>query len=229
MTNSKDYITFEEGWPTEFKIKRECTPDAPCRRLTCELCSAPYRLQWIQQTLAITKAHPGQHEIATIVLPELPFDFGAEKVPGIFRDVLQRADFEGALLRGGIDVIWERALRSWESTVSTWVLCAHVLAIDVPPNSWARLRRLLRNAKTSEWAFKSSFLLNVQPLSDPEKQIANLVRFHTYFWPRSPTGAARGDTVSAGHLEGLAVWVSKLTFKDFTFELGQATARKDPL
>jgi hypothetical protein len=222
MTNSNDDTTFEEeGWPTEIKIKRECTPDDPCGRLTCELCSTPYRLRWIRQTLAITKAHPGQHEIATIVIAVHPYMFGAEKIRGILRGVLERADFEGALLRGGIDVIWDSALGSP-------VLCAHVLAIDVPPNAWTRLRWLTRNAKLIEWGFKPSFLLKVQRLRDPEKQIANLVKFHLYFWPRSPTGAARGDTLPADRLEWLADWASDLTFKDFAFEFGKATARKDP-
>jgi hypothetical protein len=205
MTNSNDDDTsndgdtFEEGWPT-----------------------APHRLRWIRRALAITKAHPGQHEIATIVLPVLPFMLGAEKIRGILLDVLQRADFEGALLRGGIDVIWDSALGSW-------VLCAHVLAIDVPPDAWTRLRWLLRNAKWIEWGFKPSFLLRVHRLRDPDKQIANLVRFHSYFWPRSPTDAARAVSVPADRLEWLADWASDLTFKEFTFELGKATARKGPL
>src|SRR6516164_5190050 len=112
MTNSNDNDNLNdndtfEGWPTEFKIKRECTPEAPCGRLTCAACSDPQRLQWIRRTLAITKAHPGQHEIATIVLPMHPYMFGAEKIRGILRGVLERADFEGALLRGGIDAIWD--------------------------------------------------------------------------------------------------------------------------
>ena len=223
MTNSNDDTTFEEeGWPTATKIKWECTPDDPCGRLTCELCSAPYRSRWIRRTLAITKAHPGQHEIATIVIPMHPYMLGAEKIRGILQDVLQRADFEGALLRGGIDVIWDSALGSW-------VLCAHVLAIDVPPNAWTRLRWLTRNAKWIEWGFRPSFLLKVQRLRDPERQIADLVKFHAYFWPRSPTGAARGDTLPADRLEWLADWASDLTFKEFTFELGKATARKGPL
>jgi hypothetical protein len=145
--------------------------------------------------------------------------FGWEKIRGILRGVVQRADFEGALLRGGIDVIWDSALGSW-------VLCAHVLAIDVPPKAWARLRWLQRNAKAIEWGFKPSFLLKVQRLRDPEKQIAKLVRFHTYFWPRSTTGAARGDTLPADRLAELADWASDLTFKDFTFEFGKETARK---
>jgi hypothetical protein len=151
-----------------------------------------------------------------------PYMLGAEKIRGILRDVVQRADFEGALLRGGIDVTWDNPLGSW-------VLCAHVLAINVPRNAWARLRWLLRNAKWIEWGFKPSFLLKVDRLCDPDKQIANLVRFHTYFWPRSSTGAARAVSVPADRLEWLADWASDLTFKEFTFELGKETARKGPL
>ena len=54
----------------------------------------------------------------------------------------KRVDFRGARLRGGFDIIWDRAHRDW-------ILCAHALAIDVPPGGWARLRALLRNAQPS--------------------------------------------------------------------------------
>src|SRR5208283_4551570 len=59
-----------DGWRPE--TKEECSPDAPCGRLTCATCSDPERLRWIRRTLAITKANPGQHKIATIVLPRIP-------------------------------------------------------------------------------------------------------------------------------------------------------------
>jgi hypothetical protein len=183
MTNSSDNDisndddTLEERWPTEFKIKRECTPDAPCGRLTCAACSDSQRLQWIRRTLAITKAHPGQHEIATIVLPGIPpFIMHAKFIRSrVLRGVFEKADFQGALLRGGIDVISNHSL-----------MCAHVLAIDVPREAWARLRALLGkanakyndkdNAEYSELLYlKPSLLLKVQPLRDPEKQIPGLV------------------------------------------------------
>src|SRR6516164_8924776 len=101
MTNSNDNDNLNdndtfEGWPTEFKIKRECTPEAPCGRLTCAACSDPQRLQWIQQTLAITKAHPGQHEIATIVLPELPFDLRCGEDTGNLPGRLAASRFRGS-------------------------------------------------------------------------------------------------------------------------------------
>jgi hypothetical protein len=230
MINTNDDITFEEGWPTEIKIKRECIPDDPCGRVTCELCSAPQRLRWIRQTLAITKAHPGQHEIATIVLPGIPPTIMHAKfirsrvLRGVFEKAdfqFEKADFQGALLRGGIDINWNG---SW--------MCAHVLAIDVPREAWARLRAMLRNANAeySELIYlKPSLLLKVQPLRDPEKQIEGLVKFPTYLWPRAPTGAARVVSVPADQLKGLTDWASDQTFKDFTFQFGKATARTSSL
>jgi hypothetical protein len=212
---------FDEDWPAE--IKRECSPDAPCGRLTCAACSDPQRLRWIRRTLAITKAHPGQHEIATIVLPGIPPALLHAKIirSRVLRGVFEKADFQGELLRGGIDV-WND---SW--------MCARVLAIGVPREAWARLRALVRNANAkynaeySELIYlKPSLLLKVQPLRDPEKQIAGLVKFPTYFWPRTLSGAARAGSVPPDHLKGLADWASDHTFKDFTFEFGKATARK---
>jgi hypothetical protein len=231
--NSNDDDTFE-GWPTEFKIKRECSPDAPCGRLTCAACSDPERLRWIRRTLAITKAHPGQHEIATIVIPGIPLTIMAAKfirsrvLRGVFEKAgfqFEKADFQGALLRGGIDDNWNG---SW--------MCAHVLAIGVPREAWARLRALLGKVNAKYYVYyserifpKPSFLLKVQPLRDPEKQIADLVKFPTYFWPRTPAGGARAVPVPADRVKGLTDWASDQTFKDFTFEFGKATARTSSL
>ena len=127
----------------------------------------------------------------------------------------RQVDFQGALLRGGFDVIWD-------SAHNDWILCAHVLAIDVPPGAWARLRALLRNAKP-KWAkpnyfdasyFRPNFLVKVQHLHDRETQISDLVKFHTYFWPRQ--GAA-GSPTPADRPAALTNWASRYTFKDFIF------------
>jgi len=221
-----DGWTFD-GWRPE--IKEECSPTAPCGRLTCAACSDPERLRWIRRTLAITKAHPGQHKIATIVLLPIPPTILHAKIirSRVLRGVFEKADFQGELLRGAIDVIWD-------SAHNVWILCAHVLAIDVPREAWARLRALLREAKP-EYAepnyfdasyFRPNFLVKVQRLRDPERQISDLVKFHKYFWPRSPTGAARAVSVPADRLKGLTYWGACHTFKDFTFEFGKAMARK---
>ncbi len=231
MTKSKsnDDLHFDEDWPKEFKW--ECSPNSACGRMTCAVCSAPHQLRWIRRTLAIAEAHPGQHEIATIVLLPIPaLLMDAKILRGVLRDILERVDFQGALLRGGFDVIWD-------SAHNDWILCVHVLAIDVPPGAWARLRALLRNVKP-KWAepdyfdasyFRPNFLVKVQHLHDPERQIAGLVKFPTYFWPRSPTGAARAETLPAGDPAALADWASDHTFKDFTFQFGKAPARKSSL
>jgi hypothetical protein len=211
----KPAFAFDEDWPRE--IKKECSQDAPCGRLTCAACSDPLRLRWIRQTLAITKAYPGQHKIATIVLLPIPPTILHAKIirSRVLRGVFEKADFQGARLRGAIDVIWD-------SAHNDWILCAHVLAIDVPREAWARLRALLRNAKP-KWAepnyfdasyFRPNFLVKVQHLHDPETQISNLVKFHTYFWPRE--GAA-GSPAPMDRLEELANWASRNTFEDFIF------------
>jgi hypothetical protein len=222
MSNSDDDLTFED-WDGPREIKKECTPDAPCGRLTCEACSAPQQLRWIRQTLAITKAHPGQHEIATIVVPGIPpIILSAKTIRRILPGLFERASFEGALLRGGIDVIWDSALNSW-------LLSAHALAIDVPPDAWGTLRLLLRLAKARYPELRLNWprsLVKLQPLRDPEKQIPNLVKFPTHFWPRSPTGAAPAEPPPKDDPASLADWASDYTFKDFTFQIGEDTTRK---
>jgi hypothetical protein len=219
-----------DGWTFDGRrsgIKQECRPDALCGRVTCAACSAPERLRWIRRTLAITKAYSGQHEIATMVIPGIPpFIMHAKFIRSrVLRGVFEKADFQGAILRGGIDVNWNA---SW--------MCAHFLAIGVPREAWARLRALLRNADAkyyveySDLIFrKPSFLLKVKPLRDPEKQIADLVTFPTYFWPRSPTGAERAVSAPADQLKGLTDWASDQTFNDFTFQFGNATGRTSSL
>jgi hypothetical protein len=225
-----DDITIEE-WPTT-KYKLECRPHSGCGRLTCAACSDPQRLRWIRQTVAVAEAQPGQRQIATIVLLPIPMLFLDPKTirSRVLSGVFEKVDFQRTLLRGAIDVIWD-------SAHNDWILCAHFLAIDVPRGAWARLRALLRKAKP-QWAepdyfdasyFTPNFLVNVQRLRDPERQIAGLVKFHTYFWPRSYTGAARAVPMPEDRVEELANWASDYTFKDFTFQFGKVTARKRSL
>ena len=221
MANSDEDDTAYGDWPGEIEIKLECSPGAPCGRVTCEVCSAPQRLRWIRRTLAITNAHPGQQGLATIVFPAMPpLILGAKTIRRILPGIFEQSVFEGAFLRGGIDVIWNSACNGW-------ILCAYVLAIGVPPDAWGRLRLLLRLAKASypELQWPRS-LVKVQPLRDPEKQIPKLVDFPSYFWSSSSPGAARAGPPAAEDPASLADWASDFTFKDFTFQFGQDTTRK---
>jgi hypothetical protein len=68
--------------------------------------------------------------------------------------------------------------------------------------------------------------VKVQPLRDPEKQIANLVKFPTYFWPPSSPGAASPETPAEDDPASLADWASRYTFKDFSFQFGEDMTRK---
>jgi hypothetical protein len=200
------------SWPMDAQM--ECTPTNRCGRLTCEDCSDPQRLRWISKTLAIAKSFPGQHERATVFLGMVPADLGIPLVRighDSLRLRLKVANIEGPLLRGGIDV-------TWASAPDQWLLYAHALAIGVPPEAWARLRGIVRMTQPS---YFNPDLLKVQRLHDPEKQIPDLVKFHTYFWPRSPTGPARAVPLPAHRLEELTDWGSNHSFKETTFELKQ--------
>jgi hypothetical protein len=208
MSESTDDIIIE-GWSTE-KIKMECTPTAPCGRLTCAACSDPYRSRWIRKTHDIAESHPGEHEIATFDLGAIPAGFLAAvnfRVPhDLLRQAVGLAGFQGLLLRGAIDV-------NWESAQKEWIVLAHALAIGVPPDVWAKYRAL---PKSRPSYFGPKFRLKVQPLRDPERQIPELLKLHTYFWPRSGTGAAR--SLPAKRLEELTDWGSYRTLKRCTFQ-----------
>jgi hypothetical protein len=147
---------------------------------------------------------------------------GSKTISRILPGVFERADFEGALLRGGIDLVWNSALNSW-------LLSAHALAIDVPPAAWGTLRLLLRLSKVRYPELRLNWprsLVKVQPLRDPEKQIANLVKFPTYFWPRPSPGAASVEPPPEDDAAALADWASDYIFKDFTFQFGVDMTRK---
>jgi hypothetical protein len=216
----------DEKGPTE--IKWECNPKQHyCGQLTCATCSDPQRLLWIRETLALAEARPGHNEIATIALLPIPMLLVDAKIlHGVIRGVFQKAGFLKAPIRGAIDVVWN-------GTNDDWILWARVLAIDVPPDAWGRLRALLRKAEP-KWAkpgfdarsFGPNFPVRVQLLRDPERQVADLVNFHKYFWDRSPTGASRAVSMPADRLKELTDWVSNQTFRDFTFQFGMRTARK---
>ena len=166
----------DDEWPSHLQ---ECSPDFPCGRLVCETCSDPHRLRWIRETLAITKSYPGEREIATNFLEAIPPGFLPVDVENLcerLRDILDLAGFRGPFLCGGIDV-------TWEIVTCQWLLYAHALAIGVPPDAWASLRRILRITKPS---YHNPDVLEVQPLRDPERQISSLLNLHTYFWPPSP-------------------------------------------
>ncbi len=121
----------------------------------------------------------------------------------------------------------------WNSAHNDWILCARVLAIDVSPGAWGRLRPLLRKTepKLAKPGFDAryfgpNFPVKVQRLRDPERQVADLVKFHTFVLDLSPTGASRAVSVPADRPKGLSDWVSYQTFRDFTFQFGRATPRK---
>jgi len=198
----------DDEWPSHLQ---ECSPDFPCGRLVCETCSDPYRLRWIRETLAITKSYPGELEIATIFLEAIPPGFLPVDVENLcerLRDILDLAGFRGPFLCGGIDV-------TWEIVTCHWLLYAHALAIGVPPDAWASLRRILRITKPS---YHNPDVLEVQPLRDPERQISSLLNLHTYFWPPSPARSREALSLPKDCLEDLALFGSRCTFKDFTFE-----------
>ena len=116
--------------------------------------------------------------------------------------------FAGSLLIGSTEAKWDSATRSW-------VLHVHVLAIGVAPAAWKRLKKALRGAGPK-------FPVKVQPLRNPERQVSYMIKFHTFFRPRSRNGEVRSPTVPLppDRLAELANWWSGYTFEDFTFLFG---------
>jgi hypothetical protein len=64
--------------------------------------------------------------------------------------------------------------------------------------------------------------VKVQLLRNPERQISYSIKFHTYFRPKSRTGAGRPQVapLPPDRLAELAAWWAKYSFDDFTFLFG---------
>ncbi|HET6328370.1 MAG TPA: hypothetical protein VFG04_27050 [Planctomycetaceae bacterium] len=162
-----------------------CNPDAFCCLVICAVCSRRYRLRIIRQLLAIAKSRPGQHEAATIFLEAFPVGTLAtadvKRAHNRLRKLLERNGFKGSHLIGQTEV-------NWDSTDKVWELHFHVLAIGVAPAAWKRLRKALRG-------MGPKYPVKVQPLRNPERQISYVVKFPTYFRPKSRSGGARSPAV----------------------------------
>jgi len=143
------------------------------------------RLRIIRQLLAIAKSRPGQHEAATIFLEAFPVGTLAtadvKRAHNRLRKLLERNGFKGSHLIGQTEV-------NWDSTDKVWELHFHVLAIGVAPAAWKRLRKALRG-------MGPKYPVKVQPLRNPERQISYVVKFPTYFRPKSRSGGARSPAV----------------------------------
>jgi hypothetical protein len=189
-----------------------CDPAALCCLVVCAVCSRRYRFRLIRQLLAIARSRPGQHEVATIFLGTYPAGTLAavsiNRERDRLRKSLKRNGFEGSHLIGGIEVNWDSANKVWE-------LHVHLLAIGVPPAAWKSLRAALQGVGPK-------FPLKVQPLRNPERQISYSIKFHTYFRPKSRTGAGRPEAarLPPDRLAELAAWWAKYSIADFTFLFG---------
>jgi hypothetical protein len=189
-----------------------CSSDAFCCLVICAICSRRHRFRLIRELLALAKSRPGQHEIGHIYLETFPAGkLGTavvERALNRLRKQLERNGFEGSHLIGSTEVNWDSATR-------IWILHVHLLAIGVPPVAWKRLRKALRGVGPK-------FPVKVQLLHNPERQISYSIKFHTYFRPKSRTGASRPEVapLPPDRLTELAKWWSGYTFGDFLFLVG---------
>ena len=85
----------------------------------------------------------------------------------------------------------------------------------MPSAAWKRLRGALRG-------IGPKFPVKVQRLRNPERQISYIIKFHTYFRPKSRSGGARSPAVPLppDRLAELAKWWSGYQFDDFIFLFG---------
>jgi hypothetical protein len=189
-----------------------CDPDALCCLVICAVCSRRHRFRVIRELLAIAKSFGGQHEVATIFLEAFPGGTLAaadvKRAHNRLRKQLVRSGFGESILIGGTEVSWDNATR-------TWILHVHLLAIGVPPAAWTRLRKALRGVGPK-------FPLKLQPLRNPERQISYVVKFPTFFRPKSRSGGARSPAVPlpSDRLAELAAWWSGYAFEDLIFLFG---------
>jgi hypothetical protein len=189
-----------------------CHSNARCGLVICAVDARAFRFRLIRELLAIAKSIPGQHRIVTIFLGAFPAGMLCKAVVkralNRLRKQLERNGFERSHLMGSTEVNWDSATR-------TWILHVHLLAIGAPPAAWKRLRRALRGVGPK-------FPVKVQLLRNPERQISYLIKFHTYFWPKSRTGGVRSQAapLPPDRLTELAKWWSGHTFGDFIFLVG---------
>jgi hypothetical protein len=159
----------------------------------------------IAQLHALTHAYPGPHEVATIYLKLFAPGFlkGADlrRAHEMLRKRLDRADFKGAVVVGGIEV-------AWQEKHQRWLLHAQLLAIDVAAQAWKQLEAALKNSGT--WR-----PVQVEELRDLDEQLSYCVKFVTYHQP-----GRRIVPLPPDRLVELAAWQSQYRFEDFLFAYG---------
>jgi hypothetical protein len=193
-------------------VLEACDRNARCGLVICAVDARAFRFRLIRELLAIAKSIPGQHEIGHIYLETFPAGMlsraNIKRALNRLRKQLERSGFGESILIGGTEVSWDSATRSW-------ILHVHLLAIGVPAAAWTRLRKALRGVGPK-------FPVKVQRLRNPERQVSYLIKFNTYFRPRSRSSGARSSAVPLplDRLAELAAWWSGYTFEDFTFLVG---------
>jgi hypothetical protein len=189
-----------------------CCPDAPCDLPICALCSRRFRFPFIRELVRIAKSCGGQGEIATIDMGTVVAGSLAaatlERLRDRLRKQLQRNGFAGSILIGKIEA-------GWSNKRKTWIVHAHLLAIGVPDEAWAKLRAALRNSE-------SAIPVKVQSLRDVERQVSYIIKFTTYHRPldRDGGGRSRAVPLPLARLAELAAWWTRYRFGDFVFLFG---------
>jgi hypothetical protein len=176
-----------------------------CSLPICAVCARAYRQGPIAQLHALANAYVGPHEVATIYLSLIrPGCLAAVDVPRareMFRKRLDRAGFKGAIVVGGIEVVWQE---NWQR----WLLHAHAVAIGVDADAWEQLEAALEDSGTAK-------PVDHVPLRDPAEQLSYCVKFVSYHQP-----GRRLVPLPPDRLVELAAWWSRHRFEDFLFAYG---------
>ena len=183
--------------------------EARCLMPICALCARPFRIQLTEEKLALVAALPGPHRDVTIYLDSIE----AGRLPYVdlkrhhekLRVRLNRCGFRGSIIVGGTEAGWNARKR-------VWILHLHALAIGVPPEAWAELRRRLKRAPEPKPVHDA-------PLRDAARQLSYQQKFTTFHRP-SRTGGGRAVPLPPPRLAELAAWLANYEFESFMFLFG---------
>ncbi len=185
---------------------------SPCSLPCCAICARRFRGYHTSELLRIADMFEGPHEVATIYLDAVEegclSDVNIKREHSKLRKCLERAGFGDAILVGGTEA-------NWTAMDRLWIVHVHALAIGVPHEAWARLRKKLKGDGMK-------MPLKVQPLRDGPRQLSYVQKFVSLHRPlgRGASGPGRPFPLPLARLAELAAWWSHFRFDDFVFVYG---------
>lgn len=190
----------------------DATDGNGCGQPGCTVCARAHRSEVIQQLRELAASRGPDCMILTAYLEHQPLgqllQVDLRLVKESLRKRLDRYGLKGSIFAGGIEA-------AWQARHERWLIHAHLLAIGVDDDDWAKLEEAYADSEIDD-------PVDPVPLNNADLQISYLVKFVTYHRPGKRRGnrPPRAYPLPASRLAELATWWSRHRLEEFLFLYG---------